>query len=309
MVVPRVSALGRRLVSTLRQESAGYWASDEANLFLEARDAQTFTLCGATDSLLGLSADLAVKVAPDAALPSNWHGAYRVACARPPTTFGAARGDAVPEELADENLLGIDPARLLFVLLGAAAPGPLFERLDALFPGAPAVAATFSRVSRSCADEALVGAAVVDGGDPAPLARALADLAPHTFSANAAASRRLFLPEGPRGRACADRGVPLFVLDGAAPRMRVGESRTLRAVESRYKLLVKECVDGDAPLVVVGGDANAVGAVCRVADAAHDPVLGASVAVVTCESHAVPDRPAASRPDFGLVRARGLTPA
>lgn len=104
----------------------------------------------------------------------------------------------------------------------------------------------------------------------------------------------------------ADVDVPLFILEDS--RMKAGEAKTYHVFESRYKLMIKECMDQGRPLLVVGPDHDAIGSLCTVGDTTHDPVSGGCVAVLHCERLAVASERTTCRAEFGLVRARGLRP-
>jgi len=295
-----------------RFEGRGPTATEEVNeaLGLPRGGGASFVLGGATPaSWTALDADVAVHVSRDEALPRDWACATRFTLESPPRLLSAAEDDALPSELADEALFAADPASLTFVLAATHAPEPTFDRLESLFPGSRTMCVVARRVAASGAAAALAGAAFADLSPQSRkmLAAALADLAPFDFRCSASLARDLFLPsEDSRVEPSkpADEDVPCFVLDNGpfAP----GEAKTFNIFESRYKLMIKQCVDEARPLLVVGPESDAVGALCRVGGATHDAASGGSTVVLVCEKHAVAPTRYSCRAEFGLVRADKL---
>jgi len=292
-----------------RVEASGPDAVATVNARLGERTAHSFVLGGATGhgfSDGSLDADAIVDVAADAVLPADtWAAATRFECGSPPLLLAAAEDDALPAALADEALFARDPATLTFALCAAGDAGPTIGRLDALFPGCRVAAAAARFVKDGSGERrALVGAALFDVGDARPVAAALAELAPHDFAANGELARDLFAP-GAAADGAAPAGAPCFVMDGDA--LDVGETRTFRVFESRYKLMIRECLDCGAPLVVVGPSLDALGSLCRVVNAAHDPAAAyGSTVALTCERRVLARDRTTIRAEFGLVRAHKL---
>ena len=321
-------ALGRSLSSgtTLstsssasRFEGRGSTAVEEVNESLGFPREETdkaFVLGGATGQNWALlESDVTVHVAMDEALPKDWAVATRFDVESPPLLLSAAEDDALPPELADEGLFAVDPEALTFVVASTHPPESIFSKLDSLFPGARVMAcAARGVVSRGGlgGTDALAGAVFtyLSTNSNRMLAATLADLAPHDFRSNAAMAADLFLPSA---TPClsevgdfkpADVDVPLFILDG--PPFAEGEAKSFNIFESRYKLMIKECMDNSRPCLVVGPHNDAVGALCRVSAAKHDKATGCSTIVLTCERLALAPSRFSCRAEFGLVRGAKL---
>ena len=224
---------------------------------------------------------------------------------------------ALPIELADESLLALEPARLAFVVACRETVArrtvvkDLFKKLEALFPGAPAMCVVLPGDStpstrQGCDDIQACGAALVDAACLVrELTAALAELSPLDVRHNDAAARLLFLPSAvPCFDAPPPRlgGTPLFEVSGlcVAP----GETLNLRIFEPRYKLMVKEAMD-ESSCFVIAPPAGTVGTACRVVNARHSSD-GRSEITVVGERRVAPQVRSALKAEFYLYRAQRL---
>ena len=171
----------------------------------------------------------------------------------------ACATDAVPDELADEALVKVEPRRLSIALVAAEhcheTAQNLFERLDCLFPGAAIVSATLAKGEKVWLPQKkktpIAGAVLVDA-EPLMVSRSVSKIAPGRFRANKVVADELFVhkkmtEEEPR--TVEDFvGLPVFAL----PQVVVfpDQLADFNVFESRYKLMIKECQETSRPFLV-----------------------------------------------------------